>query len=90
MRAFRRGRGHGSGGPGAFPGAVLLVSSNGLSRYEAGSATALPAVAGHNDGHMTSCPGAAVTARLPEIRERAALLRGRTPTGTPQATHRAP
>lgn len=69
-----------------------LVSSNGLSRYKAGSAATLPAVAGHNEGFMTSCPGAALTARLPEIRQSAARLQGRVParsvpTGAPQATH---
>jgi hypothetical protein len=32
---------------------------------------------------MTSCPGAALTARLPEIRRTAARLQGRTFTGTP-------
>ncbi|MFF5011652.1 peptidoglycan recognition protein [Streptomyces sp. NPDC001165] len=72
-----------------------LVSSSGLSRYKAGSTVTLPAVAGHNDGFMTSCPGAALSARLPEIRQTAARLQGRVPagpvpTGTPQATHRTP
>ncbi|WP_107481214.1 peptidoglycan recognition protein [Streptomyces malaysiense] len=66
---------------------VRLVSSNGHSRFRAGTAVALPAVAGHNDGFMTSCPGAALTARLPEIRETAARLQGRAPTAvTPRAT----
>ncbi|MFG2358489.1 peptidoglycan recognition protein [Streptomyces sp. NPDC048521] len=62
---------------------VRLVSSNGLSRYKTGSSATLPAVSGHNEGFMTSCPGAALTARLPEIRATAARLQGRTPTGTP-------
>ncbi|WP_309096276.1 peptidoglycan recognition protein [Streptomyces sp.] len=56
---------------------VRLVSSNGLSRYAAGTTAELPAVAGHNDGYMTSCPGAALHARLPEIRQLAARLQGR-------------
>jgi hypothetical protein len=56
---------------------VRLVSSNGLSRYAAGSTARLPALAGHNDGYMTSCPGAALHARLPEIRDLAARLQGR-------------
>lgn len=72
-----------------------LVSSNGLSRYKAGSTAALPAVAGHNEGFRTSCPGAALTARLPEIRRTAARLQGRAAAGpartaTPQAAHRTP
>ncbi|MFF0016082.1 peptidoglycan recognition protein [Streptomyces sp. NPDC005374] len=57
---------------------VRLTSSNSLSRYAAGTTAELPALAGHNDGYMTSCPGAALRARLPEIRERAARLQGRT------------
>lgn len=64
---------------------VRLVSSNGLSRYAAGSTAELPALAGHNDGYMTSCPGAALHARLPEIRRLAARLQGR-PAG-PQEGH---
>lgn len=59
-----------------------LVSSNDLSRFKAGTGATLPAVAGHQDGYMTSCPGAALTARLPEIRQQAARLQGRTVTGT--------
>lgn len=57
---------------------VRLTSSNSLSRYAAGTAAELPALAGHNEGYMTTCPGAALRARLPEIRERAARLQGRT------------
>ncbi|ARP69880.1 MULTISPECIES: peptidoglycan recognition protein family protein [Streptomyces] len=58
-------------------GRARLVSSNSLSRYRAGSTATLPAVAGHNDAYMTSCPGAALTARLPDIRQAAARLQGR-------------
>ncbi|MEV5428960.1 peptidoglycan recognition protein [Streptomyces sp. NPDC052701] len=57
---------------------VRLVSSNGRSRYAAGTTATLPALAGHDDGYMTSCPGAALRARLPQIRELAARLQGRT------------
>ncbi|WP_329277971.1 peptidoglycan recognition protein family protein [Streptomyces sp. NBC_01451] len=56
---------------------VRLVSSNDLSRYASGTAVTLPALAGHNAGYMTSCPGAALTARLPAIRQTAARLQGR-------------
>ncbi|MFH8441562.1 peptidoglycan recognition protein [Streptomyces sp. NPDC018026] len=56
---------------------VALVSSNGLSRYAAGATARLPAVAGHDDGYQTSCPGAALTARLADIRDTAARLQGR-------------
>ncbi|MCL6675016.1 peptidoglycan recognition protein family protein [Streptomyces panaciradicis] len=58
---------------------VRLTSSNSLSRYTAGTTATLPALAGHDDGYMTSCPGAALSARLPEIRALAARLQGRTP-----------
>jgi hypothetical protein len=56
---------------------VRLVSSNSLSRYADGTSALLPAVAGHGDAYMTSCPGAALSARLPQIRELAARLQGR-------------
>ncbi|MEU6216237.1 peptidoglycan recognition protein [Streptomyces sp. NPDC047022] len=56
---------------------VRLVSSNGLSRYKAGTTVLLPALAGHNDGYMTRCPGAALSALLPLIRQEAARLQGR-------------
>ncbi|WP_307783852.1 peptidoglycan recognition protein family protein [Streptomyces spinoverrucosus] len=56
---------------------VRLVSSNSRSRFAAGTSATLPALAGHNDGYMTNCPGAALTARLPQIRDRAARLQGR-------------
>ncbi|MER6128827.1 peptidoglycan recognition protein [Streptomyces sp. NPDC001795] len=56
---------------------VRLVSSNGLSRYKEGTTALLPALAGHRDGYMTSCPGAALSALLPAIREKAAHLQGR-------------
>ncbi|MGI5374847.1 peptidoglycan recognition protein family protein [Streptomyces sp. CA-251387] len=57
---------------------VRLTSSNSRSRYASGTTALLPALAGHNDGYMTSCPGAALTARLPEIRQLAARLQGRS------------
>jgi len=57
---------------------VRLTSSNSLSRYATGSTADLPALAGHDDGYMTTCPGAALSALLPEIRRTAARLQGRT------------
>ncbi|MEV6755738.1 peptidoglycan recognition protein [Streptomyces sp. NPDC051214] len=56
---------------------VRLVSTNSLSRYPAGAVEAFKAVSGHRDGYTTSCPGAALTAALPAIREKAAQLQGR-------------
>jgi hypothetical protein len=58
---------------------VSLVSSNGLSRYQAGTTATLPAISGHNDGYPTNCPGASLSALLPGIRESAARLQGRVP-----------
>ncbi|MFF1722914.1 peptidoglycan recognition protein family protein [Streptomyces sviceus] len=57
---------------------VRLTSSNSLSRYADGTTVALPALAAHGDAYMTTCPGAALRALLPEIRQRAAHLQGRT------------
>ncbi|MFI9598685.1 peptidoglycan recognition protein [Streptomyces sp. NPDC052043] len=59
-------------------GSVSLVSSNSNSRYPSGTAALLPALAGHRDGFMTTCPGAALAVRLPEIREAAAHLQHRS------------
>ncbi|MFE9447823.1 peptidoglycan recognition protein [Streptomyces sp. NPDC006739] len=56
---------------------VALTSSNDLSRYREGTTAALPALAAHTDGFMTNCPGAALSAEIPAIRERAARLQGR-------------
>ncbi|MEU6815251.1 peptidoglycan recognition protein [Streptomyces sp. NPDC046860] len=56
---------------------VRLVSTSGLSRYKSGVTATFPTVAGHNDGYPTTCPGAALTATLPTIRAKAALLQGR-------------
>ncbi|MET8098618.1 peptidoglycan recognition protein [Streptomyces sp. NPDC005236] len=58
-------------------GTVRLVSSNSLSRYAEGTAAVLSTVSGHDAAFMTRCPGAALSARLPEIRELAARIQGR-------------
>jgi uncharacterized protein with LGFP repeats len=54
-----------------------LVSSNSLSRYPKGTRAALPALSGHNEGYATTCPGVALSVRLPEVRRLAAHLQGR-------------
>ena len=56
---------------------VRLVSTNSMSKYAAGTPAIFAAVSGHADGFRTACPGAALMARLPAIRERAAQLQGR-------------
>ncbi|MFJ4579018.1 peptidoglycan recognition protein family protein [Streptomyces echinatus] len=71
-------------------GRARLVSSSGLSRYKAGTAATLPVLSGHQAGYRTDCPGAALAARLPAIRERAALLQGRTLSPVRPATGKPP
>jgi uncharacterized protein with LGFP repeats len=67
-------------------GVVRLTSSNSNSRYPRGTTAVLPAVLAHKDAYMTSCPGPALIARLPDIRQRAAALQHRTPRSpTPAA-----
>ncbi|MFR9797155.1 peptidoglycan recognition protein [Streptomyces sp. MS06] len=58
-------------------GSVRLTSSNSHSRYASGTTVTLPALSGHDDEYMTRCPGAALAARLPQIRQEAARLQGR-------------
>ncbi|WP_043244776.1 MULTISPECIES: peptidoglycan recognition protein [unclassified Streptomyces] len=57
---------------------VRLVSSNSQSRFDAGTGADFLAVSGHRDGYETFCPGLALMAELPAIRERAARLQGRS------------
>nr|WP_225822977.1 peptidoglycan recognition protein [Streptomyces sp. TML10] len=74
-------------------GRARLVSSSGQSRYKAGVTATLPAFGAHRDGYRTDCPGAALAARLPAIREQAAVLQGRRPQqahGRPAARSEAP
>ncbi|WP_398215520.1 peptidoglycan recognition protein [Streptomyces sp. WSLK1-5] len=59
-------------------GTARLTSSNSRSRYAEGTTATLPALAAHGDAYMTSCPGAALRALLPQIRQKAASLQGRT------------
>ncbi|MGW7198828.1 peptidoglycan recognition protein family protein [Streptomyces chryseus] len=56
---------------------VRLVSSNSRSKYPKGTSVRLNAVSGHSDGYSTQCPGAALAAELPAIRNAAARLQGR-------------
>ncbi|MFE0135370.1 peptidoglycan recognition protein [Streptomyces sp. NPDC059037] len=56
---------------------VRLVSTHSLSKYRAGSSGQFRAISGHRDGYYTYCPGAALMAALPAIRETAARLQGR-------------
>ncbi|MFF3729137.1 peptidoglycan recognition protein [Streptomyces sp. NPDC002476] len=58
---------------------VRLTSTNDKSLYSKGISTEFDAVSGHRDGYATTCPGEALFARLPAIRNLAARLQGRSP-----------
>ncbi|MFH8369668.1 peptidoglycan recognition protein [Streptomyces sp. NPDC018031] len=62
--------------PGADPGGrVRMVSTNDRSRYPEGTAVDLDVISGHRDGYETDCPGDALYAALPRLREMVARLR---------------
>ncbi|MFF3057825.1 peptidoglycan recognition protein [Streptomyces sp. NPDC057909] len=56
---------------------VRLTSTNDKSRYLKGTSANFYAISAHRDGFATDCPGEALVARLPAIRELAARLQGR-------------
>jgi uncharacterized protein with LGFP repeats len=53
------------------PGALVYVRSEGSDRFASGKVVRLPVIDGHRDTNQTSCPGAYLYAKLPEIRRRA-------------------
>jgi len=58
-------------------GAVTVRSGGGrLNRYPAGTPVTLQRIAGHGDADATACPGAALAAQLPTLRERVAARAG--------------
>lgn len=62
--------------PGSDPrGRVRMVSTNDDSRVPEGDPAELDVVSGHRDIVQTDCPGDALYAQLPAIREEAARLR---------------
>ncbi|MFF8814624.1 N-acetylmuramoyl-L-alanine amidase [Streptomyces pactum] len=64
--------------PGADPtGRVRMVSTNDRSRYPEGTAVRLHTISGHRDAYETDCPGDALYAALPRLREMVARLRDR-------------
>ncbi|WP_328911426.1 peptidoglycan recognition protein [Streptomyces sp. NBC_00234] len=64
--------------PGADPrGSVRLVSTNDESRFPKGHAAELHVISGHRDSYLTGCPGDALYAQLPAIRDAVAALRER-------------
>lgn len=75
--------------PGADPhDRVRLVSSSGGSRYPKGTGVRLEVISGHRDGYETSCPGEALYARLPELRDEVAALREDGPAKPAEAAGR--
>jgi uncharacterized protein with LGFP repeats len=58
-------------------GRVTVTSAGGsVNRYPAGRRVTLERISGHRDGDATACPGAALYAQLPALRERTADLQG--------------
>jgi hypothetical protein len=58
-------------------GGLTVVSGGGsLNRYGAGTPVAVQRISGHRDGDKTECPGNALYAQLPILRQRAAGLAG--------------
>jgi hypothetical protein len=64
-------------------GTVVLSSTGGsLNRFPSGTPVTVSRICGHRDGDATSCPGDALYAQLPALRDRAAALAG--PVAAPQ------
>ena len=64
--------------------ATVLVSTSDYARYPKGGRGVFHVVSGHRDGYQTTCPGDALYAALPRIREQAARLQDRARAhGTP-------
>ncbi|MEV6396255.1 peptidoglycan recognition protein, partial [Streptomyces sp. NPDC051907] len=63
---------------------TVLVSTNDHSRYPEGSRHVFRTISGHRDATWTWCPGTALHALLPDIRERAARLQGRRDDESPE------
>jgi len=57
------------------PGATTTFTSRGSDRWRTGTQISTPTIAGHRDMTSTSCPGDAMYARLPALRERVHVRR---------------
>ena len=54
------------------PGTVTVISAGGsTNRYPAGTPVTFERISGHRDGDATACPGDALYAQLPQLREMA-------------------
>ena len=73
-------------------GNVTVTSAGGESnRYGAGAQVTLNRISGHRDGNNTSCPGSALYAQLPDLRNRVGNVQPSTPSsgnGVGRATTR--
>jgi hypothetical protein len=84
--------------PGIDPrGKVRLVSTDSRSRFPKGTTADLNTISGHRDAYETDCPGDALYAKLPWIRQAAARMRAKAtypvapqPHLTPAATRSVP
>jgi hypothetical protein len=64
-------------------GTVALTSGGGsLNRFPSGTPVTVNRICGHRDGDATACPGDALYAQLPALRDRAAAFAG--PVAPPQ------
>ena len=54
------------------PSASVVYASGGNSKYPAGKKVTLKTISGHRDTYFTECPGNALYALLPTIRQRVA------------------
>jgi N-acetylmuramoyl-L-alanine amidase len=62
-------------------GTVTLTSGGGsLNRYKSGTPVTLDRISGHRDGDNTSCPGDALYAQLPDLRNRVGNVQPTVPT----------
>lgn len=60
---------------------VRLESTNSQSRFRKGSTAVFAVISGHRDSYETSCPGDALYAELPRLRDEVARVRARDGTG---------
>ena len=68
------------------PGATTSFVSRGSDRWPAGSAITTPTIAGHRDMTFTNCPGDAMYALLPTLREQVHARRGGWERAVTEAT----
>ncbi|HEX8101561.1 MAG TPA: N-acetylmuramoyl-L-alanine amidase [Solirubrobacteraceae bacterium] len=71
-------------------GEVTVTSAGGeTNRYRSGTPVTFQRISGHRDGDSTTCPGDALYAQLPELRDRVAGQATAAPAATSALTARA-